>query len=128
MKFTLNGQEVDAPNAAPDTPLLYVLRNDMQLNGPKFGCGLGECGACAVLIDGKVARSCSIPLNVVAGKKVTTLEVLSPDASKAAQQQAQQQAQQPAQTQGQTQAEEQPAICRDPTVPDRDPRRRRCRR
>ena len=88
MKFTLNGQEVDAPNAAPDTPLLYVLRNDMQLNGPKFGCGLGECGACAVLIDGKVARSCSIPLNVVAGKKVTTLEGLSPDASKAAQQQA----------------------------------------
>ena len=88
MKFTLNGQEVDAQNAAPDTPLLYVLRNDMQLNGPKFGCGLGECGACAVLIDGKVARSCSIPLNVVAGKKVTTLEGLSPDASKAAQEQA----------------------------------------
>ena len=88
MKFTLNGQEVDAPNAAPDTPLLYVLRNDMQLNGPKFGCGLGECGACAVLIDGKVARSCSIPLSVVTGKKVTTLEGLSPDASKAAQRQA----------------------------------------
>ena len=84
MKFTLNGQEVDAQSATPDTPLLYVLRNDMQLNGPKFGCGLGECGACAVLIDGKVARSCSVPLNAVAGKKVTTLEGLSPDASKAA--------------------------------------------
>lgn len=81
MKFTLNGQEVDAPSAAPDTPLLYVLRNDMQLNGPKFGCGLGECGACAVLIDGKVARSCSVPLSVVQGKKVTTLEGLSPQAS-----------------------------------------------
>ncbi|WP_417284832.1 (2Fe-2S)-binding protein [Comamonas sp.] len=81
MKFTLNGQEVDAPSAAPDTPLLYVLRNDMQLNGPKFGCGLGECGACAVLIDGKVARSCSVPLSVVQGKKVTTLEGLSPEAS-----------------------------------------------
>ncbi|MDR0215461.1 MAG: (2Fe-2S)-binding protein [Comamonas sp.] len=84
MKFTLNGQEVDAQDATSDTPLLYVLRNDMQLNGPKFGCGLGECGACAVLIDGKVARSCSVPLSVVEGKKVTTLEGLSPDASKAA--------------------------------------------
>ena len=84
MKFTLNGQEVDAQDAASDTPLLYVLRNDMQLNGPKFGCGLGECGACAALIDGKVARSCSVPLSVVQGKKVTTLEGLSPDASKAA--------------------------------------------
>ena len=84
MKFTLNGQEVDAQDAASDTPLLYVLRNDMQLNGPKFGCGLGECGACAVLIDGKVARSCSVPLSVVQGKKVTTLEGLSPDASQAA--------------------------------------------
>lgn len=88
MKFTLNGLEVDANTAAHDTPLLYVLRNDMQLNGPKFGCGLGECGACAVLIDGKVARSCSVPLSVVAGKKVTTLEGLSPEASKAANEQA----------------------------------------
>ena len=88
MKFTLNGQEVDAQGATPDTPLLYVLRNDMQLNGPKFGCGLGECGACAVLIDGKVARSCSVPLKAVDGKKVTTLEGLSPDASKAANAQA----------------------------------------
>jgi hypothetical protein len=88
MKFTLNGQEVDAQSATADTPLLYVLRNDMQLNGPKFGCGLGECGACAVLIDGKVARSCSVPLKAVDGKKVTTLEGLSPDASKAASAQA----------------------------------------
>lgn len=90
MKFTLNGQEVDAQSATADTPLLYVLRNDMQLNGPKFGCGLGECGACSVLIDGKVARSCSIPLKAVAGKSVTTLEGLSPDASKAANAQAMQ--------------------------------------
>ena len=88
MKFTVNGQEVDAQSATADTPLLYVLRNDMQLNGPKFGCGLGECGACSVLIDGKVARSCSIPLKAVAGKSVTTLEGLSPDASKSANAQA----------------------------------------
>ena len=88
MKFTLNGQEVDAQDATSDTPLLYVLRNDMQLNGPKFGCGLGECGACAVLIDGKVARSCSVPLSVVEGRKVTTLEGLSPAASQDAKEKA----------------------------------------
>lgn len=85
MKFKLNGKMVDADKASADTPLLYVLRNDMQLNGPKYGCGLGQCGACAVLIDGKVARSCSIPLSVVDGKDVTTLEGLSPDATRQAQ-------------------------------------------
>ena len=84
MKFTLNSQPVELTDVAPDTPLLYVLRNDMQLNGPKFGCGLGECGACSVLIDGKVARSCSVPLNVVEGAHVTTLEGLSPAATAAA--------------------------------------------
>ncbi len=57
-------------------PLLNVLRNDLGLNGPKYGCGLGECGACAVLIDGVAARSCSIPLGGVAGRAVTTLEGL----------------------------------------------------
>lgn len=57
-------------------PLLQVLRNDLGLNGPKYGCGLGECGACAVLIDGVAARSCCIPLDGVAGRKVTTLEGL----------------------------------------------------
>lgn len=85
MKFKLNGKVVDADKASADTPLLYVLRNDMQLNGPKYGCGLGECGACAVLIDGKVARSCSVPLSVVNGKEVTTLEGLSPAATQQAQ-------------------------------------------
>lgn len=83
MKFTLNQQEVEIQGVSPETPLLYVLRNDMQLNGPKFGCGLGECGACAVLIDGKVARSCSVPVSVVQGMKVTTLEGLSQDATQA---------------------------------------------
>lgn len=83
MKFTLNDHEAEIQGVSPDTPLLYVLRNDMQLNGPKFGCGLGECGACAVLIDGKVARSCSVPVSVVEGMKVTTLEGLAHDATEA---------------------------------------------
>jgi len=58
-------------------PLLQVLRNDLGLNGPKYGCGLGECGACAVLIDGVVARACCIPLGGVAGRAITTLEGLA---------------------------------------------------
>lgn len=62
---------------SPETPLLYVLRNDLGLNGPKYGCGLGECGACTVLIDGVAARSCSIPLSGVIDKSITTLEGLS---------------------------------------------------
>src|SRR5262249_47501967 len=61
--------------AAPDTPLLYVLRNELELSGPKFGCGLGQCGACTVHIDGKPARSCSVPVSAVKGK-VTTVEGL----------------------------------------------------
>ena len=65
--------EVDA---APDTPLLYVLRNDLGLNGPKYGCGLGECGTCTVLIDGVAARSCVIPLEGCAGRDIVTLEGL----------------------------------------------------
>ncbi len=62
--------------AAPGTPLLTVLRNDLGLNGPKYGCGLGECGACTVLVDGVAARSCAIPVEGVAGREVTTLEGL----------------------------------------------------
>jgi nicotinate dehydrogenase subunit A len=61
---------------AGGTPLLFVLRNDLQLNGPKYGCGLGQCGACTVLVDGKAARSCVIPVRGVAGRAVTTLEGL----------------------------------------------------
>jgi nicotinate dehydrogenase subunit A len=60
----------------PNTPLLYALRNDLELNGPKFGCGLGECGACTVLIDGMAARSCVFPVKGAEGRKVTTLEGL----------------------------------------------------
>jgi aerobic-type carbon monoxide dehydrogenase small subunit (CoxS/CutS family) len=59
-----------------DTPLLYVLRNDLELKGSRFGCGLGQCGACTVLIDGKATRSCITPLSVVGSRQVTTLEGL----------------------------------------------------
>jgi nicotinate dehydrogenase subunit A len=71
----VNGYE-HALTVVPSTPLLYVLRNDLELNGPKFGCGLGECGACAVLIDGDCVRSCVVPVGNVAGGQVTTLEGL----------------------------------------------------
>jgi nicotinate dehydrogenase subunit A len=72
--ITVNGKEHDVA-AAPDTPLLYVLRNELNLNGPKFGCGLAQCGACTVHIDGKPARSCSVAVSAVKGK-VTTVEGL----------------------------------------------------
>src|SRR5580765_1162661 len=63
-------------NADPDTPLLYVLINDLELNGPKFGCGLAQCGACSVLADGVEIRSCVTPVATAAGKAITTLEGL----------------------------------------------------
>jgi nicotinate dehydrogenase subunit A len=63
-------------DADPDTPLLYVLRDDLQLNGPKFGCGLGQCGACTVIMDGKAIRSCSTEVKDAANRPVTTLEGL----------------------------------------------------
>ena len=72
--ITVNGKQHQVA-AAPDTPLLYVLRNELLLNGPKFGCGLAQCGACTVHIDGKPARSCSVPVSAVKGK-VTTIEGL----------------------------------------------------
>ncbi|WP_090301348.1 (2Fe-2S)-binding protein [Ensifer sp. YR511] len=64
-------------DAKPETPLLYILRNDLSLNGPKYGCGLGECGACAVLVDGRSVRSCTVPLGAVGTRRVTTLEGLA---------------------------------------------------
>jgi nicotinate dehydrogenase subunit A len=63
-------------NAEPDTPLLYVLRNDLELNAAKFGCGLSQCGACTVLIDGVATRSCVTPISRVGQSEVTTLERL----------------------------------------------------
>ena len=73
--LTVNGvpRALDVP---PGVPLLYVLRNDLALNGPKFGCGLGECGACTVIMDGVAARSCTVPMRVAAGRTVVRLEGL----------------------------------------------------
>ncbi len=77
--LSINGktQQLDVE---PDTPLLYVLRDDLELRGAKFGCGLGQCGACTVIVDGKAERSCSIAVSKVAGKKITTLEGLGSSA------------------------------------------------
>jgi nicotinate dehydrogenase subunit A len=75
----VNGATVSV-SVEPDTPLLYVLRNDLELNGPKFGCGQAQCGACSVLLDGKEARSCVTPVSAAAKSSITTLEGLgTPD-------------------------------------------------
>ena len=71
----VNGVKRDV-QAPADTPLLYVLRNDLELTGPQFGCGLAQCGACSVLLSGKEVRSCITPLSAVGDKEVTTLEGL----------------------------------------------------
>lgn len=75
LSLVVNGQPRHLAVAA-DTPLLHVLRNDLQLNGPKFGCGLGECGACTVHLDGIATRSCVTPVSAAVGRQVTTLEGL----------------------------------------------------
>jgi nicotinate dehydrogenase subunit A len=74
--FQLNGRAVKVDSWDPGQPLLYILRNALELHGPKFGCGLAQCGACTVLLDGKAVRSCATPVRQVAGHKVTTLEGL----------------------------------------------------
>jgi nicotinate dehydrogenase subunit A len=76
-KFTLNiNGKTETVEAEPDTPLLYVLRNDVELNGAKFGCGLGQCGACAAMVGGNLVRTCSIALRDVEKGEVVTLEGL----------------------------------------------------
>jgi nicotinate dehydrogenase subunit A len=74
--FTVNGSARTVESWDPAEPLLYVLRNQLGLNGPKFGCGLGQCGACTVLLEGEATRSCSIAVSDVVGKSVITLEGL----------------------------------------------------
>ena len=74
-RLTVNKRVRDV-DASPDTPLLYVLLNDLELQGPRFGCGLAQCGSCSVLVDGVETRSCVTPLSKVAGKSITTLEGL----------------------------------------------------
>ena len=75
-QLTVNGT-VYSVRAATDTPLLYILRNDLKLKGVKFGCGVGMCGACTVMIDGLAARSCDVPLWSIAGKTIITIEGLA---------------------------------------------------
>ncbi|HLL26095.1 MAG TPA: (2Fe-2S)-binding protein [Xanthobacteraceae bacterium] len=75
MKLKVNGREHEV-DADPDTPLLYVLRNDLALNAAKFGCGLGQCGACTVIADGEAIFSCLTPLLALEGKAITTVEGL----------------------------------------------------
>ena len=79
IRIRVNGADHDIP-AEPETPLLQVLHNDLGLNGPKFGCGLGQCGACTVHVDGVARRSCNTEVSAVVGKSVVTLEGLgTPD-------------------------------------------------
>jgi isoquinoline 1-oxidoreductase alpha subunit len=80
ISFTINGRPAKV-EAEPDTPLLWVVRDHLNLTGTKFGCGAGLCGACTVHLDGKAVRSCQTAVSEVAGKKVTTIEGLSPNSS-----------------------------------------------
>ena len=78
-QLSVNGATISVTVDDPDTPLLYVLRNELGLHGPRFGCGLGQCGACTVHIDGNAVRSCITPLSSVMDGKVVTLEGLGTD-------------------------------------------------
>jgi len=76
IKLKVNGKSVDVAVDDPDMPLLYLLRNDLGLHGPRFGCGLGQCGACTVLMDGEAVRSCITPASSVGDAAIMTLEGL----------------------------------------------------
>jgi isoquinoline 1-oxidoreductase alpha subunit len=80
MKLTVNGKTHDL-DVEGDTPLLWVIRDDVGLTGTKFGCGIGACGACTVLLEGEPTRSCVLPMSAVAGRSITTIEGLSADKS-----------------------------------------------
>ena len=80
LTLRVNGRDRTVNLGDPDTPLLYVLRDDLALHGPKFGCGLGQCGSCSVIVNGQAVRSCMTKAAAVAGQEITTLEGLgSPD-------------------------------------------------
>ena len=82
MAFTLLVNNIQySVDVEPDTPLLWVLRDSVGLTGTKYGCGIGQCGACTVLINGNAVRSCSVPVSKVMGTPITTIEGLSPDGS-----------------------------------------------
>jgi len=85
ISFELNGKKASV-DEDPQTPLLWVLRDTLNLTGTKYGCGIAQCGACSVHIDGEVMRSCVMPLSAIAGKKITTIEGLSSDRSHPVQQ------------------------------------------
>jgi len=85
LQLNVNGRSVDT-DATPDTPLLWVLRDHLGMTGTKFGCGAALCGACTVHLDGEPVRSCQLPLEAVAGRKVTTIEGVSADRSHPVQQ------------------------------------------
>ncbi|OYQ33357.1 (2Fe-2S)-binding protein [Niveispirillum lacus] len=86
MTLTLNINGQDHPlDIDPDTPLLWALRDNLGLTGTKYGCGIGQCGACTVHIDGQAVRSCAMPVEACAAQRVTTIEALSPDRSHAIQ-------------------------------------------
>jgi isoquinoline 1-oxidoreductase alpha subunit len=76
IRFTVNGRTREL-NVEPEMPLLWVLRDELDIKGPKYGCGIGECGACTVHIDGEPVRSCAVPLSAAAGKRVVTIEGLA---------------------------------------------------
>jgi len=76
--INVNGSR-HAVAAEPETPLLYVLRNDLNLKGARYGCGIAQCGTCTVIVDGKAVQSCDLPVSAVAGKSVSTVEVLGGD-------------------------------------------------
>lgn len=80
IRFSVNGK-TQAVDVAHDTPLLWVLRDTLGLTGTKYGCGIAQCGACTVHLDGQAIRACATPVSTIAGKKVVTIEGLSPDAS-----------------------------------------------
>jgi isoquinoline 1-oxidoreductase alpha subunit len=90
IEFTLNGETVRS-EMAPDTPLLWVLRDDLNATGTKYGCGIAQCGACTVHVDGKATRSCVLPLTAIKGREVTTIEHMAEDVVGSAVQQSWQQ-------------------------------------